>query len=216
MRGRRNTTQKEKKKQPPKISRALHICDQNFSSAFALKKHQSPFLSTLRTRQRKRKKWSRLPKVRALCSFPAALFLSFSLSLFCSHAALSSRSYSFSLSFQNAFVRAFVCACLCLERPDLRLGVLFPSQPQVFFSCSHVLTFPLFIIFSFSLLHRRRLRRRTDHGHDRSEVPAHRGNTLNMLFFVRDDDLTQSAGEKETMDSLDLLSRLSRKIAKFV
>jgi hypothetical protein len=29
-----------------------------------------------------------------------------------------------------------VRASVCLERPDLRLGVLFPSQPQVFFSCA--------------------------------------------------------------------------------
>ena len=45
-------------------------------------------------------------------------------------------------------VRLCARVCVCLERPDLRLGVLFPSQPQVFFSCTHVLTFPLFIITS--------------------------------------------------------------------
>jgi hypothetical protein len=51
------------------------------------------------------------------------LFFSPSLSLFCSHAALSSRSYSFSLSFQNAFVRAFVCARLCVSS-----GLIFVSE----------------------------------------------------------------------------------------
>ena len=114
---------KRKKNSRPKFLSST-LCDQNFSSAFACgKKHQSPFLSTLSTRQRKRKKWSRLPKVRALCSFPAALFLSPSLFLFCSHAALSSRSYSFSLSFQNAFVCAFVRACLCVSS-----GLIFVSE----------------------------------------------------------------------------------------
>ena len=47
------------------------------------------------------------------------------------------------------FVRLCVCVCVCVcvsERPDLRLGVLFPFQPQVFLICSYVLTFPLFII----------------------------------------------------------------------
>jgi len=129
-------TQKEKKKQPPKISRVLHICDQNFSSAFALKKQQSPFLSTLSTRQRKRKKWSRLPKVRALCSFPAALFLSFSLSLLFPCCAFFAFVFFLSLLSKCVCVRVCARVSVCLERPDLRLGVLFPSQPQVFFSCA--------------------------------------------------------------------------------
>ena len=60
----------------------------------------------------------------------------------------------------------------------------FPSFPQ---------------IFIFSLLHRRRLRRWPDHGHDRFEVPAHRGNTFCEMMMM------QSAGEKE-MDSQNLLS----------
>ena len=64
-------------------------------------------LSTLR--QRKRKKWSRLPKVRSLCSFLPRSSFSLSLSLFCSFAVLFLCSTSFSSSF-----RAFVCVCLCL------------------------------------------------------------------------------------------------------
>jgi len=60
----------------------------------------------------------------------------------------------------------------------------FPSLPQ---------------IFIFSLLHRRRLRRWPDHGHDRFEVPAHRGNTFCEMMMM------QSAGEKE-MDWQNLLS----------
>ena len=123
MRGRRNTTQKEKKKQPPKISRVLHICDQNFSSAFALKKHQSPFLSTLRTRQRKRKKWSRLPKVRALCSFPAALFLSFSLSLLFPCCAF------FAFVFFLSLLSKCVCACVCVRASVcVSSGLIFVSE----------------------------------------------------------------------------------------
>ena len=38
--------------------------------------------------------------------------------------------------------------------------------------------------FSLSLLHRRRLRRWPDHGHDRFEVPAHRGELFSLLFYL--------------------------------
>ena len=213
MRGSRNTTQKEKKNSP-KFSSAF--CDQNFSSAFALKKHR-PFLSTL-IRQRKRKKWSRLPKVRALCSFPAALFLSFSLSLLFPRCAFFA--FVFFLSLLSRCFRACVCvrASVCLERRDLRLGVLFPSQPQVFFSCALICT-----DFVSSLYHL------ASSFHSVCCIGAGYvgGPTMAMIalkcphievmnIFLRDDDLTQSAGEKETMDSHNLLSRLSRKIAKFV
>ena len=139
---------KRKKNSRPKFLSST-LCDQNFSSAFACgKKHQSPFLSTLSTRQRKRKKWSRLPKVRALCSFPAALFLSPSLSLLFPCCAFFAFVFFLSLLSKCVCVRVCARVSVCLERPDLRLGVLFPSQPQVFFSCAHVLTFPLFIITS--------------------------------------------------------------------
>ena len=136
MRAQEHNTRREKKQHMhPKFSSA------NLRPKFL---QFSPiFLSTQLTRQRKRKKWSRLPKVRALCSFPTiALFLSLSLSLFCSFFF----AFVFFLFLLSRCVCVCVCVCVCLERPDLRLGVLFPSQPQVFFSCSHVLTFPLFII----------------------------------------------------------------------
>jgi len=73
---------KREKKQPKNFSSASSYLRPKFLEfSFALKKTPKSFpLDTYFTRQRKRKKWSRLPKVRALCSFPAALFLSFSLS----------------------------------------------------------------------------------------------------------------------------------------
>ena len=78
------------------------------------------------------------------------LFFSPSLSLSFVPKSCAFFAFVFFLSLLSKCVCACVCArvSLCLERPDLRLGVLFPSQPQVFFSCTHVLTFPLFIIAS--------------------------------------------------------------------
>ncbi len=182
---------KRKKNSRPKFLSSASLCDQNFSSAFALKKHQSPFLSTLITHVKENERNGQDYQKYALFVPFLRLFFSPSLSLFCSRAALSSRSYSFSLSFQNAFVCAFVCARLCVSS-----GLIFVSEfcfhlNHKFSSraLSYVLTLCFLslssrIIFSlFSLLHRRRLRRRTDHGHDRSEVPAHRGNIINTLFF---------------------------------
>ena len=134
-------TQRERKNSICTQNFQVQICDQNFSNFLQFSsRHNSRVKENERNGQDYQKYALFVPFLQ--------LFFSPSLSLFCSHAALSSRSYSFSLSFRAAFVRAFVCASVCLERPDLRLGVLFPSQPQVFFSCSHVLTFPLFIITS--------------------------------------------------------------------
>ena len=140
MRAQEHNTHREREKTAyaPKI----------FKCKFATK--ISPIFSNfpLDTTQRKRKKWSRLPKVRALCSFPAALFLSFSLSLLFPCCAFFAFVFFLSLLSKCVCVRVCARVSVCLERPDLRLGVLFPSQPQVFFSCAHVLTFPLFIITS--------------------------------------------------------------------
>ena len=130
-------TQHKKEKKQPKIPLECFILRPKFLECICLEKTPTSFpLDTQYTRQRKRKKWSRLPKVRALCSFPAALFLSFSLSLLFPRCAFFA--FVFFLSLLSRCVRACVCvrASVCLERPDLRLGVLFPSQPQVFFSCA--------------------------------------------------------------------------------
>jgi hypothetical protein len=102
----------------------LHICDQNFSSAFALKKTPKSFiLSTLSTHVKENERNGQDYQKYALFVPFLRLFFSPSLSLFCSHAALSSRSYSFSLSFRAAFVRAFVCARLCVSS-----GLIFVSE----------------------------------------------------------------------------------------
>ena len=214
------TQHKKRKNSRPKIplESSASCCDQNFSSAFALKKTPKSFPLDTQYTSKKTKEMVKITKsTRSLylsfSSFSLLLSLSFVPTML---RFLRVRVFFLSLSFRAAFVRAFVCARLCVSS-----GLIFVSEfcfhlNHKFSSraLSYVLTlFPLFIIFSFSLLHRRRLRRWADHGHDRSEVPAHRGNEH---FFVRDDDLMQSAGEKETMDSHNLLSRLSRKIAKFV
>ena len=185
MRGRRNTTQKEKKKQPPKISRVLHICDQNFSSAFALKKTPKSFPLDTQYASKKTKEMVKITKsTRSLFLSCGSFSLLLSLSFVPMLRFLRVRILSLSPFKMRLCVR--LCARVCVSS-----GLIFVSEfcfhlNHKFSSraLSHVLTlFPLFIIFSFSLLHRRRLRRRTDHGHDRSEVPAHRGTTINVLFF---------------------------------
>lgn len=108
-------------------------------------------------KEEKRIQWSRLPKVRIL----SRLSLSFSLSFLLFWASsvvflsprrlvgreiLSSRSVSeFCFLASAAFVGKYIHLPLSFSLSDL------------------------------SLLHRRRVRRWSDHGHDRSEVPAHRG-----------------------------------------
>jgi hypothetical protein len=82
MRGRRNTTQKEKKQPPKNSSRVLHICDQNFSSAFALKKTPKSFPLDTQYTSKKTKEMVKITKsTRSLflsCgSFSLLLSLSF-------------------------------------------------------------------------------------------------------------------------------------------
>ena len=116
---------KREKKQPPKIP-LEYIVRPKFLECICLeKKHQSPFLSTLSTRQRKRKKSQ---DSRALCSFPAALFLSFSLSLLFPCCAFFAFVFFLSLLSKCVCVRVCARVSVCLERPDLRLGVLFPNH----------------------------------------------------------------------------------------
>ena len=185
---RRNTThtERERKKSICTQNFQVQICDQNFSNFLQFSSRHNSRLT---------KKTKEMVKI---TKSTRSLFLScgsFSLLLSLSFVPMLRFLRVRILTLSPFKMRLCLCVCVrvgvCLERPDLRLGVLFPSQPQVFFSCALTCTdfvsspYHLFIIFSFSLLHRRRLRRRTDHGHDRSEVPAHRGNTINIYFFVR-------------------------------
>ena len=138
---------KRKKNSRPKFLSST-LCDQNFSSAFALKKTPKSFPLDTHYTSKKTKEMVKITKsTRSLylsfSSFSLLLSLSFVPTML---RFLRVRVFFLSLSFRAAFV----CARLCVSRAasDLRLGVLFPSQPQVFFSCAHVLTFPLFIITS--------------------------------------------------------------------
>ena len=139
---------KEKKKQPPKIP-LEYIVRPKFLECIRLRK-KTPKSFPLDTHytSKKTKEMVKITKsTRSLflsCgSFSLLLSLSFVPTML---RFLRVRVFFLSLSFRAAFV----CARLCVSRAasDLRLGVLFPSQPQVFFSCAHVLTFPLFIITS--------------------------------------------------------------------
>ena len=141
-------TKREKKTAAQKFLSAS-LCDQNFSSAFALKKTPKSFPLDTQYTSKKTKEMVKITKS------TRSLFLSCgSFSLLLSLSLLFPRCAFFAFVFFLSLLSKCVCVCVCvrasvcLERPDLRLGVLFPSQPQVFFSCSHVLTFPLFIITS--------------------------------------------------------------------
>ena len=180
-----------------------------------MKKHQRPFLSTLSTRQRKRKKWSRLPKVRALCSFLPRSSFSLSLSLLFPRCA-------FFVFVFFLFLLSCVCVGVCLG-VGVSSGLIFVSE--FCFHLNHKFSSRALSRADFvsSLYHL------ASSFHSVCCIGAGYvgGPTMAMIalkcphievmnIFLRDDDLTQSAGEKETMDSHNLLSRLSRKIAKFV
>ena len=135
MRGRRNTTQKEKKKQPPKNFSSASLCDQNFSSAFALKKTPKSFPLDTSYTSKKTKEMVKITKsTRSLFLSCGSFSLSFSLSLLFPRCAFFAFVFFLSLLSKCVCVRVCARVSVCLERPDLRLGVLFPSQPQVFFS----------------------------------------------------------------------------------
>jgi len=149
MRGRRNTTQKEKKKQPPKIP-LEYIVRPKFLECIRLRK-KTPKSFPLDTQytSKKTKEMVKITKsTRSLFLSCGSFSLSFSLSLLFPCCAFFAFVFFLSLLSKCVCVRVCARVSVCLERPDLRLGVLFPSQPQVFFSCAHVLTFPLFIITS--------------------------------------------------------------------
>lgn len=122
MRGRRNTTQKEKKKQPPKIP-LEYIVRPKFLECICLEKNTKVLSSRHSVHVKENERNGQDYQKYALFVPFLRLFFSPSLSLFCSRVALSSRSYSFSLSFQNAFVCAFVRACLCVSS-----GLIFVSE----------------------------------------------------------------------------------------
>jgi len=148
MRGRRNTTQKEKKKQPPKIP-LEYIVRPKFLECICLEKTPKSFPLDTHYTSKKTKEMVKITKsTRSLFLSCGSFSLSFSLSLLFPCCAFFAFVFFLSLLSKCVCVRVCARVSVCLERPDLRLGVLFPSQPQVFFSCAHVLTFPLFIITS--------------------------------------------------------------------
>lgn len=139
---------KRKKNSRPKFLSST-LCDQNFSSAFALKKTPKSFPLDTQYTSKKTKEMVKITKsTRSLFLSCGSFSLSFSLSLLFPCCAFFAFVFFLSLLSKCVCVRVCARVSVCLERPDLRLGVLFPSQPQVFFSCAHVLTFPLFIITS--------------------------------------------------------------------
>ena len=129
-------TQKEKKKQPKNFSSAS-FCDQNFSSAFALKKTPKSFPLDTQYASKKTKEMVKITKsTRSLFLSCGSFSLLLSLSFVPMLRFLRVRILSLSPFKMRLCVRLCARVCVCLERPDLRLGVLFPSQPQVFFSCA--------------------------------------------------------------------------------
>ena len=113
MRGRRNT--KREKKTAQKFLECF-ILRPKFLECICLEKNTKVLSSRHSVRVKENERNGQDYQKYALFVPFLRLFFSPSLSLFCSHAALSSRSHSFSLSFQNAFVCAFVCARLCVSR----------------------------------------------------------------------------------------------------
>ena len=147
MRGRRNTTQKEKKKQPPKIP-LEYIVRPKFLECICLEKNTKVLSSRHSVHVKENERNGQDYQKYALFVPFLRLFFSPSLSLLFPCCAFFAFVFFLSLLSKCVCVRVCARVSVCLERPDLRLGVLFPSQPQVFFSCAHVLTFPLFIITS--------------------------------------------------------------------
>ena len=140
---RRNTTHAEKKNSICTQNFQVQICDQNFSNFLQFSSRHNSRL-TKKTKEMVKITKSTRSLFLSFSSFSLLLSLSFVPML----RFLRVRILSLSPFKMRLCVRLCARVCVCLERPDLRLGVLFPSQPQVFFSCSHVLTFPLFIITS--------------------------------------------------------------------
>jgi hypothetical protein len=150
MRGRRNTTQKREKKTAAQNSSRVH-CATKISRVHSPAEKNTKVLSSrhsLHVKENERNGQD----YQKYALFVPFLRLFFSLLLSLSFVPmlrfLRVRILSLSPFKMRLCVRLCARVCVCLERPDLRLGVLFPSQPQVFFSCAHVLTFPLFIITS--------------------------------------------------------------------
>lgn len=133
MRASRNTTQKTAQNFPKCILRP------KFLECICLKK--TPFVLSSRHTytSKKTKEMVKITKsTRALCSFLLrvalflSLFLSFVLCFLCVRVFF-------------LFLLSCVCVCVCV-RVGVSSGLIFVSRSSVFFSRTHVLTFPLFII----------------------------------------------------------------------
>ena len=120
--GRRNTTKREKKTADQNFSSASYLRPK-FLECICLEKNTKVLSSRHSVHVKENERNGQDYQKYALFVPFLRLFFSPSLSLFCSHAALSSRSYSFSLSFQNAFVCVCVCARLCVSS-----GLIFVSE----------------------------------------------------------------------------------------
>ena len=128
---------KEKKKQPPKIP-LEYIVRPKFLECIRLRK-KTPKSFPLDTHytSKKTKEMVKITKsTRSLFLSCGSFSLSFSLSLLFPCCAFFAFVFFLSLLSKCVCVRVCARVSVCLERPDLRLGVLFPSQPQVFFSCA--------------------------------------------------------------------------------
>ena len=135
-------TQHKKEKKQPKIPLECFILRPKFLECICLEKTPTSFPLDTQYTSKKTKEMVKITKS------TRSLFLScgsFSLLLSLSFVPMMLRFLRvriLSLSQISRCVCACVCvrASVCLERPDLRLGVLFPSQPQVFFSCALICT----------------------------------------------------------------------------
>ena len=128
---------KEKKKQPPKIP-LEYIVRPKFLECIRLRK-KTPKSFPLDTHytSKKTKEMVKITKsTRSLFLSCGSFSLLLSLSFVPVLRFLRVRILSLSPFKMRLCVRLCARVCVCLERPDLRLGVLFPSQPQVFFSCA--------------------------------------------------------------------------------
>ena len=135
MRGRRNT--KREKKTAQKFLECF-ILRPKFLECICLEKNTKVLSSRhLLHTSKKTKEMVKITKsTRSLFLSCGSFSLLLSLSFVPMLRFLRVRILSLSPFKMRLCVRLCARVCVCLERPDLRLGVLFPSQPQVFFSCA--------------------------------------------------------------------------------
>lgn len=179
-------TQHKKEKKQPKIPLECFILRPKFLECICLEKTPTSFPLDTQYTSKKTKEMVKITKsTRSLFLSCGSFCLLLSLSFVPVLRFLRVRILSLSPFKMRLCAR--LCARVCVSRAAWSSSRSFVSISTTSFllvrSRTDVSSLYHHIIFSFSLLHRRRLRRRTDHGHDRSEVPAHRGNTINVLFF---------------------------------